>query len=98
MDTLTEMANVFIGVYAKAIYKICNLNTHYSVPEALKDPGQLTIRKIVNLSENSDQQHLVIQNEFFVMDNPISLWCLISLTTKSFQNVLERIECHDTHH
>ena len=98
MDMLSEMANIFIGLYAKAIYRISDLNTHYSVPEALKDPGQQAIQKILSSSEASEQLHLVIQNEFFVMDKPIKLWCLISPTEESFQDILNRIERREEYH
>jgi chemotaxis protein CheY-P-specific phosphatase CheC len=92
MDTLSEMANVFIGLYAKAIYKICSLNTHYSVPQVSKDPEQRAVQQLLSSPDQSQQLHLVIQNEFFVMDKPIRLWCLISPTQKTFKNMLERID------
>jgi len=95
MDTLGEMANVFIGLYAKAIYKICDLNTHYSVPFAMKDTDQKIVQQVLWSPEVSDQLHLVIQNEFFVMGKPIKLWCLISPTRKSFRNILKRIELRE---
>ena len=98
MDTLSEIANVFIGLYAKAIYKICDLNTHYSVPEALKDTDQRIIRQVLWSPEVSNRLHLIIQNEFFVMDKPIKIWCLISPTQKSFLDILKRIECHKEYH
>jgi len=95
MDTLSEMSNVFIGLYAKAIYNICGVNTHYSVPQALKDPDQLAIRQIFAAPDATDQLHLVIQNEFFVLDKPINLWCIISPTQKSFGHILRKIECNE---
>jgi chemotaxis protein CheY-P-specific phosphatase CheC len=98
MDTLREMANVFIGLYAKAIYKISNLNTHYSVPEAMKDTEHLFVRQILSSPGVSSQAHLVIQNEFFVMDKPIKLWCLISPTRKSFREILNRIDRSEEFH
>jgi len=98
IDTLGEIANVFFGLYAKAIYKISNLNTSYSLPKALKDTDQQVIRQFLSSSDVSDQIHLVIQNEFYVMDKPIKLWYLISPTQKSFRNILKRIECHDVYH
>jgi chemotaxis protein CheY-P-specific phosphatase CheC len=98
MDTLSEMANIFIGLYAKAIYKICNLNTHYSVPFAMKDTNQQIVQQVLWSPEVSNQLHLVIQNEFFVMDKPIKLWCLISPTKKSFRDILKRIEHKEEYH
>ena len=98
MDTLGEMANIFIGLYAKAIYKICHLNTHYSVPFAMKDTSQQIVQQVVWAPEVSNRMHLVIQNEFFVMDKPIKLWCLISPTQKSFREILKRIEHREEYH
>ena len=98
MDTLGEMANVFIGLYAKAIYKICQLNTHYSVPFAMKDTNQEIVQQVLWSPEASDQLHLVIQNEFFVMNKPIKMWYLISPTNKSFRDILQRIESGDELH
>jgi chemotaxis protein CheY-P-specific phosphatase CheC len=98
MDTLGEMANIFIGLYAKAIYKICHMSTHYSVPFAMKDTNQQIVQQVLWSPEVSDQLHLVIQNEFFVMDKPIRLWCLISPTQKSFRDILERIEHQEEYH
>lgn len=98
MDTLGEMANVFIGLYAKAIYNICHLNTHYSVPFAMKDSKQNLIQQVVWSPEASDQLQLVIQNEFYVMDKPIKLWCLISPTRHSFREILRSIEDREENH
>ena len=91
MDTLAEMGNVLFGLYSKAIYKICALNTHHSVPKALKDPDQQAIQQVLSSSAAPDQLHMVIENEFVVMDRPIKLWCLISPTQESFQEILNRI-------
>lgn len=98
IDTLSEMANIIIGLYTKAIYKICDLNTHYSVPKVLKDIDQQAIRQVLSSSEVSGQQHLVIQNEFFVMDRSIKLWLVISPTQKSFQKILKKIERQEEYH
>ena len=97
MDMLEEMGNVFIGLYTKAIYKMCRLNTHHSVPVAVKDPDQRVITRVLS-SAAPDQLHLVIENEFFVMDKPIKLWCLISPTQVSFQKLLNRIERRNAFH
>jgi len=95
MDTLSEMANVFIGLYARAIYGISKMNTHYSVPFAIKDPEQEIVRHFLMAPGDSNQFHLVIQNEFFVLDKPIKLWCLFSPTRQSLKNILNRIESQD---
>ena len=92
MDTLAELGNVLIGLYTKAIYKIYALNTHHTLPEVLKDPDQRAMQQLLSSSAAPDQLHLVIENEFVVMDKPIKLWCLISPTQKSFHEILNRIE------
>ena len=98
MDTLSEMANVFIGLYARAIHNISKLNAHYSVPYAIKDSHQQIIRHFLWAPEVSEQLHLVIQNEFFMMNKPVKLWCLFSPTQKSLQRILRRIEQSDELH
>lgn len=98
MDTLSEMANVFIGLYARAIYGISKLNTHYSVPYAVKDNKQQIVRHFLWAPEASDQQQLVIENEFFVHGKPIKLWCLFCPTRKSLRNILKRIEANDEYY
>ncbi len=92
MDLLAEMGNVLFGLYTKAMYKICNLNTHHSVPEALRDPDQQTLQPILSSTEEAEQLHLVIENEFVVKDRTIKLWCLISPNQGSFQDMLKKIE------
>ena len=98
MDTLSEMANVFIGLYARAICSISEMNTHYSVPFAIRDPEQEIVRHFLMAPADSNQFHLVIQNEFFVQGNPIKLWCLFCPTRQSLQNILNRIERAPDYH
>jgi chemotaxis protein CheY-P-specific phosphatase CheC len=98
MDTLSEMANVFIGLYTRAIHGISKLTAHYSVPYAIKDPNQEIIRHFLWAPEASEQLHLVIQNEFFMMNKPVKLWCLFSLERKSLARILRRIERLDELH
>lgn len=92
MDTLVEMGNVLIGLYSKAIQNIYHLNTSHSLPFVLRDPDQRLIQRVMSSSKATDQFYLVIENEFVVMDRPIKLWCLISPTKESFQDILEGIE------
>ena len=74
MDMLAEMGNVLFGLYAKPMYKICHLDTHHSVPEALRDPDQRVFQQILSSSSAApDQLHLLIENEFVVMDRTIRL-------------------------
>lgn len=98
MDTLAEIGNVFFGLYTKAIYRISALSTHHTVPEVLKDPDQQVIQQVLAASEMPDQLHLVIENEFVVVDRPIKLWCLISPTEASLETILKGIESRDTYH
>ena len=95
MDTFTEMGNLIIGLYSKGIYKICDVNTHHTVPKATKDSEQEIIHRLLSSPGASDRFHLVIENEFMVMEKPIKIWCLISPTEKSFQHILDGIEVHD---
>lgn len=92
MDVLTEMGNVLFGVYTHAIYMIYDLHTYQSSLEPSRDPDQQPIQQILSSPELPDQQHLVIENELCVLGNTIKFWCLISLTQKSFQEILNRIE------
>ncbi len=92
MDTLSEMGNVIIGLYTKAIYKNYRLNTHHSLPKTLEDPEQQTFSQIVLSSEVSEPLHMIIENEFIVMAKPIKIWCVISPTLESFQNMLNVID------
>ena len=98
MDTLAELGNVLFGLYTKAISKICDLNTHHTVPEPLKVPGQQAMKQVLSSSQMPDQLHLVIENEFVVVDRPIKLWCLISPTRASLEDILQQIETHDAIH
>lgn len=98
MDTLAELGNVLFGLYSKAIFRICALNSHHSVPEALRDPDQEAIKQVLSSSQMSDQLHLVIENEFVVMEKPIKLWSLISPTRASLEDILKRIESPDEYH
>ncbi len=92
MDMLAEIGNVLFGIYTQAMYKICNLNTHHSVPEVLRDPEQQIMRQVLSSTEVADQLHLLIENEFLVMGRTIKIWCLISPTQRSFKNILNKIE------
>ncbi len=94
MDILSEMANILIGLYAKSIYKICDITTHYSVPKIEKDSNQQAIRQFLSASAKKGQPQLVIENEFFVTDKPVKLWFLIAPTPKSFAKILRKIEQH----
>jgi len=92
MDALAEMGNVLIGLYSKAMYNICNLNTHHSLPFAVRDPDHRLIGRALSLLETMDQPFILIENEFVVMDRPIKLWCLISPSQESCKDLLKRIE------
>ncbi|MBT8061071.1 MAG: hypothetical protein HKO64_00590 [Xanthomonadales bacterium] len=95
LDVLTEMGNVLIGLYTKAIYNIYSLNTHHSIPLVCTDESQETIRRFLTAKQPPDQMHLVIENEFTTMDHTITLWCLISPSSESFNSILNCIENHE---
>jgi chemotaxis protein CheY-P-specific phosphatase CheC len=92
MDTLTEIGNLLFGVYSRAFYKIYDLHTSLSSPQALKNPDQQPINKILSTPEPPDQWHLLIENEFVVLNKSIRFWSLISVTQKSFNEILDRIK------
>jgi chemotaxis protein CheY-P-specific phosphatase CheC len=92
IDVLTEMGNILFGIYTSAIYTVYDLHTNHSVPEAFRDTDLTRIQQVLASPELLDVQHLVIQNEFRVLEKPIKLWCLVSPTQKSFQEILNRIE------
>jgi len=92
LDALAEMGNVLTGLYSKSIFKICNLNTHHSVPLVMKDPYQKAIQRVLFASEASSQHHIAIENEFFLNEIPIKLWCLITPTWESFRDMLKGID------
>jgi chemotaxis protein CheY-P-specific phosphatase CheC len=98
MDTLAELGNVLIGLYSKAMFLTCHLDTHHSVPSASRDPDQQDIHRFLSATGESGQPQLVIENEFVVMDHPIKLWCLISPTRASFERLLQRIEFSPEYH
>lgn len=91
MDALTEMGNLLFGVYTSAIYMNYDLHTYHSVPKFLIVTDQQYVQQILSSPELLDKQHLVIENEFSALHKPIKLWCLISPTQKSFQEILNRI-------
>lgn len=91
MDTLLELGNVLFGVYTRAIYMIYGLHTYHSLLKYLRDTDQQYIQQILSSPKLLDTQHLVIENEFSALHKPIKLWCLISPTQKSFQEILNSI-------
>jgi len=93
MDTLAEMGNVIIGLYTKALYKNYDLNTHHSLPKTSRVPDQKTVSEILSTTNETQPLQLIIENEFLIMNKSIKLWCLISPTSKSFQNMLKIIDC-----
>jgi chemotaxis protein CheY-P-specific phosphatase CheC len=92
MDALAELGNVLIGLYSKAIYRICRMNSDHSIPYALKDKKQKVIRQVISSAEDPDQPYLVIENEFVIQGRNVNLWCVISPTQESFAGLMKRIE------
>ena len=91
LDALGEMGNVLIGLYTQSIYKTYRLNSHHSVPLVMKDPRQKTIQRILYSMGEREKQHVVIENEFFLEDGAIKIWCLISPSEASFQDMIKAI-------
>ena len=91
IDVLTEMGNILFGIYTSAIYEVYDLHTNHTVPEAFRNTDLHYIQQVLSSPELLDVQHLVIQNEFSALEKPIKLWCLVSPTQKSFQEILNRI-------
>ena len=91
IDVLTEMGNILFGIYTSAIYAVYDLHTNHSVPAAFRDTDRHHTQQVLSSPELLDAQHLVIENEFSVLEKPIKLWCLVSPTQKSFQEILNRI-------
>jgi chemotaxis protein CheY-P-specific phosphatase CheC len=90
-DALTEMSNVLFGVYSGTLYDVYDLHTSHTVPDFLGNIDQASIQKIFSSPELLDRQHLIIENDFIVFDHLFELWCLVSPTQKSFQEILNRI-------
>jgi len=91
MDALTEMGNSLFGIYTNAFYETYDLYTHHSSFKSLRVSDQKTIQQILLSPGMLNKQHFVIENELNLSDHHIKLWCLISPTQKSFQEVLSRI-------
>lgn len=58
--------------------------------------------KVIMISGSGDrtieERSLQIENEFVVVGRPIKLWCLISPTRASLDDILQKIETHDAVH
>lgn len=91
MDALTEMGNSLFGIYTNAFYKTFDLYTHHSPLESLRDSNQMSLQQLLLSPKMKGIQHFMIENEIFVKNKIIRLWCLISPTRKSFQEILNRI-------
>jgi len=94
LDTLGEIGNLLIGVYSRGIYRISKVNSHHTAPLVVRDPDQKAIRNLQSSPGTAELFHLVIENEFVMENKPVKLWCLISLTTGSFQHILDMIDLH----
>lgn len=92
MDTSKEFANVLFGVYTSAIYRVFDLHTHHSLPEFSKATSQQSIQDIFSSRDPPDKQHLLIENNFSVLQNQFNLWLLISPSKKSLQVILNRVD------
>ncbi len=91
MDALTEMGNSLFGIYTNAFYKTYDLYTHHSSIKTFRVTDQKSIQQVLLSPGMMNKQHFVVENELIVSDHHIKLWCLISPTQKSFQEILNRI-------
>lgn len=91
MDMSKEFANVLFGVYTSAIYSVFDLHTHHSLPEFSKITSQQSINDFFSSRDLRDKQHLLIENNFSVLQNQLNLWLLISPSKKSLQVMLNRV-------
>jgi chemotaxis protein CheY-P-specific phosphatase CheC len=91
IDTSTELGNVLFGIYTDAIYKVYDLHTRHSLPEFAITSDQQYISDMLSSSALLDKQHLVIENNFSLLNGHFGLWCLISPSKKSFQVMLDRV-------
>jgi len=95
IDAMAELSNVLIGVYTKAIYEMCALNTHHSMPELSQDSTQRYFNGEVTSSGRPEQLAGVIENEIHVGKGLFFLWCVITFTEESLQILLDQIkDCH----
>lgn len=91
MDALTEMGNSLFGIYTNAFYETYDLYTHHSSFKTLRVTDQKSIQQVLLSPRMLNKQHFVVENELNVSNHHIKLWCLISPTQKSFQEILNRI-------
>jgi len=92
LELLAELGNILCGVYSRAIFKACALNSHHCLPSVTMDKQQLALQKLFAEPGAGLQPLLVLENEYFVLDNPVRFWCLISPTKASFMKMLLRLE------
>ena len=91
MDALTEMGNSLFGIYTNAFYDTYDLYTHHSSFKSLRETDQQSIQQVLLSPGMLNKRHFVVENAFKVLNSHIRLWCLISPTQKSFQEILNRI-------
>jgi chemotaxis protein CheY-P-specific phosphatase CheC len=90
MDMLSELGNVLIGMYIKALHGIFRVSAYHGAPQALVGTEQQLMPDMA-ASDKHGQMNVVIENEFMISDQPINIWCLISPTHESFGRLLPRI-------
>ena len=91
IDTSTELGNVLFGIYTDAIYRVYDLHTRHSLPEFAIASDQQFIGDVLSSSALLDKQHLMIENNFSLLNGHFGLWCLISPSKESFQVMLDRV-------
>jgi len=91
MDTSTELGNILFGIYTDTIYEVFDLHTHHSLPEFSRDNDHQYIQEVLSSPGPKSKQHMLIQNDFTILENHFALWCLISPSKKSLQTMLDRV-------
>ncbi len=92
MELLAELGNILCGVYSRAIYEVCALNSHHGLPGAAMDRQQHVLQRLFGQPSAGLQPLLVLENEYFVLDNPVRFWGLIAPAKASFMKFLLRLE------
>lgn len=92
MELLEELGNILCGVYSRALYKVCGLDSHHGMPVAAVDRQQNVLQKLFGEPAAGLQPLLVLENEYFVQDNPVRFWGLIAPAKASFMRILLQLE------
>ena len=87
-DLLTEMGNVVIGLYSKSILELSALSTYHSQPQVIWDTAPGTLRGMLSPAGSDDDPQVVVDNQFQIGGRSIRMWCVISLMSEAFSELL----------